>query len=140
MRPYECIFILEPSLEELAVKEKTERFSEIITSRDGTIGEVVLWGKRKLAYPLNKSQEGIYTLLRFTGNNEILNELNSRKAQGLLSIGDYYKKNQKNDAAAVYYEKLISEYPGSPEAETARTLLDEIRPSVEEQTDREEND
>lgn len=76
MRAYECVYILDPTLEELAVKEKTDRFKEIVTSRKGTIHKVDLWGKRKLAYPIEKRFEGIYTLLEFSGGNEILNELN----------------------------------------------------------------
>lgn len=76
MRAYECVFIFDPTLEELAVKEKTERFREIITSRSGSVQKVDLWGKRRLAYPIEKRAEGIYTLLKFTGDNAILAELN----------------------------------------------------------------
>ncbi|MBN1163996.1 MAG: 30S ribosomal protein S6 [Candidatus Krumholzibacteriota bacterium] len=76
MRAYECVYILDPSLEELAVKEKTDRFNEIVTSRQGIVHQVDLWGKRKLAYPIEKRFEGIYTLMRFSANNEILSELN----------------------------------------------------------------
>ena len=76
MRAYECVFILDPTLEETAVKEKTDRFSEIITSRSGAVHAVDLWGKRRLAYPIEKRAEGIYTLLKFIGDNAILTELN----------------------------------------------------------------
>lgn len=76
MRAYECIYILDPSLEELAVKEKTEKFTEIVTSRGGTVRKVDPWGKRKLAYPIAKRFEGTYILMLFDGDNEILNELN----------------------------------------------------------------
>lgn len=76
MRAYECVYILDPSLEELAVKEKTDRFNEIVTSRNGKVHKVDLWGKRKLAYPIAKRFEGIYTLMKFSGDNDILAELN----------------------------------------------------------------
>ena len=76
MRAYECVYILDPSLEELAVKEKTEKFNEIVTSRGGTVRKVDLWGKRKLAYPIEKRFEGSYILMYFDGDNDILNELN----------------------------------------------------------------
>lgn len=76
MRAYECIYILDPSLEELAVKEKTGKFNEIVTSRGGIVGRVDLWGKRRLAYPIEKRFEGSYILMRFTGDNAILAELN----------------------------------------------------------------
>ena len=76
MRLYECIYILDPSLDEAAVKEKTDRFGEIITSRKGSVSKVDLWGKRKLAYPIEKRHEGIYTVMNFSGDKEILAELN----------------------------------------------------------------
>ena len=76
MRAYECVYILDPSLEELAVKEKTEKFKEIVASRGGTVRKVDPWGKRKLAYPIAKRFEGSYILMLFDGDNEILDELN----------------------------------------------------------------
>ena len=76
MRAYECVFILDPTLEEITVKEKSDRACEIITSRKGTVTKIDAWGKRKLAYPINKRVEGVYTVMNFMGNNEILAELN----------------------------------------------------------------
>lgn len=76
MRAYECIYILDPSLEEPAIKEKNEKFSEIVSSRGGTVGAIDPWGKRKLAYPIEKRHEGSYILMRFTGDKAILAELN----------------------------------------------------------------
>jgi small subunit ribosomal protein S6 len=75
MRAYECIYIIDPALDEQAVKEKAAKYSEIITSRKGQITSVDQWGKRRLAYPINKIHEGHYTFIRFSGDNEILKEL-----------------------------------------------------------------
>ena len=75
MRAYECIYILNPSLDEQAVKDKAVKFSEIITSRQGQITSVDQWGKRRLAYPISKIYEGYYTFIRFAGTSEILKEL-----------------------------------------------------------------
>ena len=76
MRAYECVYILDPAVDESTVKEKADKFSEIVTSRKGSIRSINQWGKRKLAYPINKSFEGVYTLMKFQGNNDILTELN----------------------------------------------------------------
>lgn len=76
MRSYECVYILDPTLEEIALKEKKDRICEIVTSRKGVVHKVDAWGKRKLAYPVNKRAEGIYTALKFSGDNAILAELN----------------------------------------------------------------
>ncbi|MDD4858332.1 MAG: 30S ribosomal protein S6 [Candidatus Krumholzibacteria bacterium] len=75
MRAYECIYILNPSLDEQAVKDKAVKYSEIITARQGQISKVDQWGKRRLAYPIDKIFEGYYTFIRFTGGGEILKEL-----------------------------------------------------------------
>lgn len=76
MRAYECVYILDPAVDESAVKAEADKFSEIVTSRKGSIRSINQWGKRRLAYPINKSFEGIYTLMKFQGNNDILTELN----------------------------------------------------------------
>lgn len=76
MRTYECVYILDPSLEEAAVKEKTGRFNEIVTTRNGSVEAVDIWGKRRLAYPIEKKFEGTYILMKFHADSEILDELN----------------------------------------------------------------
>jgi small subunit ribosomal protein S6 len=70
-----CIYILNPSLDEQAVKDKAVKYGEIVTSRQGQVTSVEQWGKRRLAYPINKIFEGYYTFMRFTGDTEILKEL-----------------------------------------------------------------
>jgi small subunit ribosomal protein S6 len=76
MRAYECVYIIDPTLEEQAVKEKENRLREIVTSRSGAVHQVDNWGKRRLAYPIMKFHEGTYTVVKFSGNSEILAELN----------------------------------------------------------------
>jgi len=75
MRAYECIYILNPALDEQAIKEKAVKYGEIVTSRKGQVTSVDQWGKRRLAYPINKIFEGHFTFMRFTGDTEILKEL-----------------------------------------------------------------
>jgi small subunit ribosomal protein S6 len=76
MRAYECVYIIDPTLEEQAIKEKENRLREIVTSRSGVVHQVDSWGKRRLAYPIMKRYEGTYTVVKFSGNSEILAELN----------------------------------------------------------------
>jgi small subunit ribosomal protein S6 len=76
MRAYECVYIIDPTLEEQAIKEKEAKLREIVTSRKGAVHKVDNWGKRRLAYPINKFYEGTYTVVKFTGSNDILAELN----------------------------------------------------------------
>jgi len=75
MNRYETIFILNPSLDEEAVKANIEKFKGVIENGGGSIENVDLWGKRKLAYEINKVNEGYYTLVNFNANPELPKEL-----------------------------------------------------------------
>ncbi len=75
MRKYETIFILHPSLDEEAVKANIEKFKGVIENGGGTIDNVDFWGKRKLAYEINKINEGFYTLVNFSANADLPKEL-----------------------------------------------------------------
>ena len=75
MRKYETIFILHPSLDEEAVKANIEKFKGVIENGGGTVENVDFWGKRKLAYEINRVNEGYYTLINFEANPELPKEL-----------------------------------------------------------------
>lgn len=75
MRKYETIFILHPSMDEEAIKAATDKFKGVIENGGGTIENVDVWGRRKLAYEINKVSEGFYTLVNFTCNAELPKEL-----------------------------------------------------------------
>jgi small subunit ribosomal protein S6 len=62
MREYELVFIVHPDLDETATNEVQERITGWITESGGTIDKVDPWGKRKLAYPIRKQNEGQYFL------------------------------------------------------------------------------
>ena len=75
MRKYETIFILHPSFDEEAVKANIEKFQGVIENGGGKVENVDFWGKRKLAYEINKVNEGYYTLINFEANTELPKEL-----------------------------------------------------------------
>lgn len=75
MRKYETVFILNPSLDEEGYKANVEKFKGVIENAGGTIENVDLWGKRKLAYEINKINEGYYVLINFSADTELPKEL-----------------------------------------------------------------
>ena len=75
MKKYETIFIQNPILDEEAVKANIEKFKGIIENGGGTVDNVDVWGKRKLAYEIKKVSEGYYTLIHFTSGPELPKEL-----------------------------------------------------------------
>ena len=75
LRRYEVIFI---SVDDLSVDEfenLLDRYKSIVTDLGGTIVKVDRWGKRRLAYQIQKRREGVYTLVNFVGEEKIVPEL-----------------------------------------------------------------
>lgn len=75
MRQYETMFILKPEFDKEQAQELAARFASIITTNGGTVEKVSEWGKRRLAYEVDKHREGIYILIDFTADSDVSNEL-----------------------------------------------------------------
>lgn len=63
MRKYELMIILDPSQDERTVAPSLDKFLEVVRKENGTVDKVDIWGKRTLAYPINKKDEGIYAVV-----------------------------------------------------------------------------
>lgn len=63
MRRYELTFVLAPTLSEEEVEQYVETLQQAIDERGAKTVNVDQWGKRRLAYPIKKHREGIYTVL-----------------------------------------------------------------------------
>jgi small subunit ribosomal protein S6 len=75
MRQYEVMVILDPELEERTVAPSLEAFLNVIRQDGGTVGSVDVWGRRRLAYDINKKSEGIYAVLDITCSPSAVAEL-----------------------------------------------------------------
>jgi small subunit ribosomal protein S6 len=60
LRDYELVVILSPELAEEDIPAAIDRLSQLIVDRGGEVKDVDRWGRRKLAYPINKHLEGNY--------------------------------------------------------------------------------
>lgn len=63
MREYELMFVVDPRLSDEEVVALSQDFQKMITDEGGIIAKEESWGKRKLAYPIKKLNEGHYVLL-----------------------------------------------------------------------------
>lgn len=63
MRDYEVVVILDPELEERTVAPSLDTFLNVVKKDGGTVRKVDIWGRRRLAYEIDKKGEGIYALL-----------------------------------------------------------------------------
>jgi small subunit ribosomal protein S6 len=64
MRDYELMVVLSPELDEAGVTTATERVTTLVTSRGGEVVDMQAWGRRRLAYPIQKHRDGIYTVAK----------------------------------------------------------------------------
>ena len=65
LRPYECVLVLAPTLDEDAVLSLLARARQAIEQRGGLVLALERWGKRRLAYDIAHHSEAAYVLLRF---------------------------------------------------------------------------
>lgn len=73
-RPYETVIIFDSALEDAQVQEKIQRLSSLVAPNGGDSVQVDVWGKRKLAYPIDKKEQGIYAVLRYETEPSALTE------------------------------------------------------------------
>ena len=66
MHKYELMVILDPELDERTVQPSLDQFLNVIREAGGSIESLDIWGKRRLAYEIQKKSEGIYAVANFT--------------------------------------------------------------------------
>ncbi len=83
VRHYEVMIILNPSQDERTAAPSLDKYLEIIRKEKGSVDKVDVWGKRRLAYPIEKQEEGVYVVAELTCNSESVAELDR-----LLNLSD----------------------------------------------------
>lgn len=75
MRRYEVMVILDPSLEERTVGPSLESYLQVIRDAGGSVEKLDVWGRRRLAYEIDKRSEGIYAVIDLQATREAVAEL-----------------------------------------------------------------
>jgi small subunit ribosomal protein S6 len=75
MRRYEMMVILDPDIEERTVAPSLDKYLSVVSTAGGSIDKVDIWGRRRLAYEINKKSEGIYAVVNFTAEPATAKEL-----------------------------------------------------------------
>ncbi len=83
MRAYELMVLIDPEIDERTVEPTLKKYLEVITKDGGTVDNVDVWGRRKMAYEIQKKSEAIYVVVNFTAEPATSQELDR-----LLSINE----------------------------------------------------
>ena len=81
------MFIIDPTLEDAAKEATVEMVKEIIAA-EGEVANVDVWGMRKLAYPIQKKNEGYYAVIEFKAQPTLPKELDRK-----LKISDNFMRH-----------------------------------------------
>ncbi len=103
MRKYEVMVILDPDLEERTVQPSLETFLNVVRNDGGTVDNVEIWGRRRLAYEINKKSDGIYVVIDLNCKIETVKELdrqlNLNEAVLRTKVVRAAEKKKKEEAA-----------------------------------------
>jgi small subunit ribosomal protein S6 len=75
LRAYELMVILDPDLEERTVAPSLDTYLNVVRTDGGTVENVDIWGRRRLAYEINKNAEGIYAVVTLQAEPATVKEL-----------------------------------------------------------------
>jgi small subunit ribosomal protein S6 len=74
VRNYELMIILDPDLEERTIAPSLDRFLTVVTNSGGTV-KTEIWGRRRMAYEIDKKPEGIYAIVDIQAEPAAVQEL-----------------------------------------------------------------
>jgi small subunit ribosomal protein S6 len=75
MRKYELMIIIDPETDDRQVPGMVDQYAKVITDDGGTVENIDIWGRRRLAYEIDKKTEGIYALVDINAEPSTVQEL-----------------------------------------------------------------
>ena len=75
MRAYELMVILDPDLEERTVQPSLDTYLNVVRKDGGSVENIDIWGRRRLAYEIDKNTEGIYAVVTLQAEPATVKEL-----------------------------------------------------------------
>ncbi len=73
---YEIVIVVDPDQNEEGVQAMIAKVEGIVGQHEGSVERIDNWGRRQLAYPINKKEYGTYVVLIATGNSNLVSEIN----------------------------------------------------------------
>jgi len=141
MRQYETAFLISPNVSEEETEKIILQMADIISKKKGKMIKQDVWGKRRLAYPIQKFEEAIYVFFHYEGEPGIPTELERRFKQTesvvrYLTVRKETKEVVRKKKSEVREKK--EEPPVSEEEEVEVMDVDQEEASNEEPVEKEE--
>lgn len=132
MRHYEVVFIVHPDQSE-QVPAMIERYRTMISGNKGAIHRLEDWGRRQLAYPINKIHKAHYVLMNIECDQETLAELEHgfKFNDAVIRHITFSTKTAKTDASPMMKEEKSKSAMGGDTAKTAKTAPKAAEPAKE---------
>lgn len=118
---YELMVILDPEIDERTVAPSLDKFLNVIRNDGGTIDNVDVWGRRRLAYEINKKNEGIYAVVNFTATSAATVELDRQLSLSEAVIRTKVLRAEEGIAQVVAAKKAADEKAARKAAAPAKT-------------------
>jgi len=108
MRAYENLLIVSERCAQEQVDAITEKATEVLKSAGAEVAETRPWGRRRLAYPIERNQHGHYVILKFASDGAAVAELESalRLEDDVLRFQTVHDPGEFSDDAPVHYRNI----------------------------------
>ena len=132
MHQYELMVILDPEIDERTVAPSLDKFLNVIRNDGGTIDKVDVWGRRRLAYEINKKTEGIYAVVALTSNAAATVELDRQLKLSEAVMRTKVLRAEEAIAQVAEAAQLSAEKAARKAAAPAKTqaVTDAVAPSA----------
>ena len=122
---YVLMVILDPEIDERTVAPSLDKFLNVIRNDGGTIDNVDVWGKRRLAYEINKKNEGIYAVVNFTATPAATVELDRQLSLSEAVIRTKVLRAEEGIAQVAAAKKAADEKAARKAAAPAKPVATE---------------
>jgi len=106
---FEMILVTDGALTTEENETVVTKFKEIITKSGGTVADTASWGRRKLAYEMNKKKHGIYTLIYCTASGATIDEIQLQTGYDDQVLKAYVVSVKDLAQAKQSFEELLAE-------------------------------
>jgi small subunit ribosomal protein S6 len=123
--------ILDPEIDERTVAPSLDKFLNVIRNDGGTIDSVDIWGRRRLAYEINKKTEGIYAVVQLTATSAATVELDRQLSLSEAVMRTKVLRAEEGIAQVAEAAKVAAEKAARKAAAPAKPAAASAAPAAE---------